>query len=64
MRYFSRAEELQKCCQNCSRCASHTVVGASAYYCSAYRRYVDPSGSCPLYSPNNGYSTTIEEEEE
>ena len=55
MKYYSRAEELLKCCQNCARCASHTVTTASVYYCSAYRRYINPNGCCSWYSPKNGY---------
>ena len=43
-----------KCCQNCIRCSPFAVVGASAYYCSAYRRFVVPSECCPLHTPNGG----------
>ena len=50
-----------KCCANCIRCESHTVTTASAYYCSAYRKYIDPRGCCPLYAPKIGYSTAMDE---
>lgn len=53
-----------KCCANCIRCESHTVTTASAYFCSAYRKYIDPSGSCPLYAPKSGYGAKIGEVEE
>lgn len=50
-----------RCCANCIRCESHTVTTASAFYCSARRTYVDPSGCCTLYAPKNGYSTNEDE---
>ena len=51
MRYYSKAKELLKCCTNCIRCESHTVVTASAFYCTAQRMYINPSGCCTLYAP-------------
>ena len=62
MRYYSRAEELQKCCINCLRCDSYTVTTASVYYCSARRMYINPSGCCTLYQPKNGYGAKIDED--
>lgn len=60
MRYYSKAKELLKCCTNCIRCESHTVVTASAFYCTAQRMYINPSGCCTLYAPKTGYSTKID----
>ena len=61
MEYYSEAVELLKCCMNCIRCESYTVTTASAYYCSAYRKYIDPAGRCPLYTPKIGYNTAMDE---
>lgn len=47
--------ERMKCCQNCIRSSSSTVSTIFCYYCSAYRRYVNPTDHCPLYVPAEGY---------
>lgn len=44
-----------KCCQNCIRSSSFTTSIVFGYYCAAYRSYVNPSGCCPMYIPQNGY---------
>lgn len=53
-----------KCCANCIRCETHTVTTASAFYCSARRMYIDPSGCCQLYAPKSGYGAKMDEVEE
>ena len=60
MNYYSEAQERLKCCQNCSRSSSITTTAISPYWCSSYRRYVDPTGRCPLYIPESGYGDVNE----
>lgn len=47
-------------CANCIKCESHTVITASAFYCSARRMYVNPIGCCLWYAPKIGYSPKMD----